>query len=123
MSAPRKRRTRKQTQTQRPDITTWARELRTDFLQCRDFGHSWRPHTARWDNEAHAYRTQLRCSRCRTIRVRWIGRTGQQLGASYDYADGYMVKGVGRLTGTDRDALRLASVLRVLPEDADEDSA
>jgi hypothetical protein len=106
----------------RPDIGEWAHELRTDFLQCRDFGHSWRPYTARWDSGQRAYESQLRCSRCRTIRTRWIGARGEQLGAHYDYADGYTVKGVGRLTGTDRDALRLQSILRVLPEDTAEEA-
>lgn len=122
MSTPRKRPAKKTPTKATPDLGVIVHELRTDYLQCRDFGHSWRPYTARWDARENAYRTELRCSRCKTIRVRWIGPRGQQLDSRYDYSDGYLVKGIGRLTGSDRDALRLESVLRVLPEDADEDT-
>lgn len=106
-----------------PTPAVLIHDLATDHLQCRDFGHSWRPYTARWDSKQRAYETQLRCSRCRTVRLRWIGPRGEQLESRYDYADGYLIKGIGRLTGTDRDALRLESVHRVLPQDADEDEA
>lgn len=108
----------------RPDINEWAQSLPTNYLQCRDFGHSWRPFTARWVAEERAYESQLRCGRCKTVRYRWISRTGEQLGAHYDYAPGYLAskpKGIGRLVREDRNWLRLESVLRVLPDDAAEE--
>lgn len=108
-------------QPKKPDVATLVHDLRTDFLQCRDFGHAWRPYTANWIAAERAYRTELRCSRCKTIRVRWINNRGEQVGAHYLYTDGYQMQGVGRLTGTDRDQLRLESIHRVLPEDADEE--
>jgi hypothetical protein len=54
--------------------------------------------------------------------VRYLSRTGHQLGGQYDYPEGYLVKGMGRLTGSDRDVIRLQSVLAVLaPDTAEED--
>jgi hypothetical protein len=54
------------------------------------------------------------CGRCHTERVRLIGPRGELLANRYVYADGYLVKGMGRLTGTDRDALRLAALQTLL---------
>lgn len=105
------------------DVDQTIHGMRSDFLQCRDFGHSWRPYTARYSHEDKAFETILRCSRCRTKRIRWIARNGEQVAADYDYAEGYIIKGMGRLTGAERNALRLESVMRVLPDDADEESA
>lgn len=104
------------------DVDQTIHGMRSDFLQCRDFGHSWRPFTARWDGSERAYETVLRCSRCKTRRVRWIAQNGEQVESHYDYADGYVITGMGRLTGTERNALRLESVRRVLPEDADDEA-
>ena len=92
-------------------------EMDLSYVQCRDFGHSWRPYTARWIPGDNAYRSELKCQRCTAIRVRYLSRTGSQVGGQYDYPDGYLVKGMGRLTGTDRDIIRLQSVLAVLPPD------
>lgn len=83
------------------------------FLQCRDFGHGWQPYTAR--RVAEGYESVLRCSRCLTVRVRLIGMRGQVLRTGYEYPDGYRVHGLGQLTGSDRDRLRLASIERLLP--------
>jgi hypothetical protein len=46
--------------------------------------------------------------------VRLLTSTGAQLGNAYHYPDGYALQGFGRLTGTDRDAVRLASLQTVL---------
>jgi len=85
-------------------------------LQCRDFGHSWRPFDARWIPSRRQYDERLQCGRCKTLRVRLLDSRGGQLAAHYVYPDGYLVKGLGRLTGTDRDALRLAGVQLLLDQ-------
>lgn len=90
-------------------------------VQCRDFGHSWRPYSARWIASYNSYESQLICNRCKTIRTRFLSRTGALTNSNYDYADGYLVKGMGRLTGNDRDTIRLASILAVLSPDTAED--
>lgn len=103
--------------THNSDLDAAISHMELEFIQCRDFGHSWRPYSARWLPSDNCYESQLRCARCKAIRTRWLSRTGSQVGGGYDYADGYLVKGIGRLTGTDRDKIRLASVLAVLPSD------
>lgn len=99
------------------DVRAAVRSMDLTHVQCRDFGHSWRPYTARWLSKFNQYESQLVCSRCTTIRTRFLSRTGEQLGGGYDYADGYLIKGLGRLSGHDRDEVRLASILAVLVED------
>ena len=91
--------------------------MQVEHLQCRDFGHSWRPYSARWLPTFNQYESQLLCARCKTIRTRFLSRTGGLMDSKYDYADGYTIKGLGRLTGTDRDVIRLQSILQVLPTD------
>lgn len=79
-------------------------------LQCRDFGHGWRPYTVEWVPQQRHYLEALRCTRCRTMRVRVLGQSGELLGNRYVYPDGYLVAGAGRLEQSDRDAMRLASL-------------
>lgn len=89
-----------------------------EFIQCRDYMHSWRPLSARWMPSFNYFEQVLICGRCRTTKERKIGRRGQILESHYTYADDYqMPKGQGRMTGTDRDVLRLASVRAVLAPD------
>jgi hypothetical protein len=99
-----------------PDLDKLIENMPENHLQCRDFGHSWRPHTATWDPKARCYVTQLRCSRCRTLRERIIDANGQQVTSHYDYPDGYLVHGLGRLSPGDRNHVRLITVLRTIGE-------
>ncbi len=88
-------------------------DMSTDFVQCRDWGHSWEPYTAR-PAEHGCFASVLRCKRCKNVRTRIIGPRGQVISSGYDYPDGYLVQGMGRLTGTDRDMLRLSSIMRLM---------
>lgn len=97
-----------------------VQSMKVEYVQCRDFGHSWRPYHAKWWPKENAYESQLRCPRCGCVRTRWLSRTGSQIGSAYDYPDGYQMKGLGRLSGTDRDVIRLQSILSVLVEDTAE---
>lgn len=89
-------------------------DLDDSSLQCRDFGHSWRPYEAEYIAARRQYVERLQCGRCSTLRVRLLDGRGAQLTSHYDYAPGYLVKGLGRLTGEDRDAVRLAGVQLLL---------
>jgi len=105
-----------------PDpVEAAVKAMDLSHIQCRDFGHSWRPYTAHWRQQDNAYESQLRCQRCSTIRVRWLSARGEQLSGQYDYPEGYLVKGLGRLTGHDRDIIRLQSVLSLLANDTAEE--
>lgn len=83
-------------------------------LMCRDFGHSWRPYTAEWIPQHRHYVETLACTRCKTYRSRLLDEYGALLANRYTYADGYLVHGVGRLTGDDRNTLRLAGLQAVM---------
>lgn len=76
-------------------------------LLCRDFGHSWRPWDAQWIPQRRQYVES-------TVRKRLLDEYGAQLAQSYTYADGYLVHGLGRLTGDDRNSLRLAGLRAVM---------
>lgn len=58
------------------------------------------------------------CTRCETVRRRLLDGNGGLLANGYTYPEGYLVQGVGRLTGDDRNGLRLAGlqvVMRATP--------
>jgi hypothetical protein len=97
------------------DLDNAIHAMPSQFIQCRDFGHLWRPRAATWVAEKEHYETELKCQRCKTVRLRYIGPRGELLKSGYDYSAGYVVTGMGRLDGAERDLLRLESVLRVLP--------
>lgn len=97
------------------EVAAWADELPDKFLTCRDMGHQWRPHSARWDSKERAYVRVLRCGRCKTDRVQVIDAYGGIVSGSYDYPDGYTApSGTGRINGDGRSALRLTSTLRLV---------
>lgn len=80
-----------------------------EFIQCRDTGHTWQRHNARWLDADNLWEQTLVC-RCGTRRIRYLNRIGAIIGGHYEYADGYTVKGVGRLTSEDRNGIRLRGV-------------
>lgn len=83
-----------------------------EHLLCRDFGHAWRPHSA--ERMGRGFQEALVCSRCYTVRRRLIDNRGRMLANGYTYPEGYLVQGVGRLTGDDRNGLRLAGLEALL---------
>lgn len=97
-----------------PSLRTTLSRMADDHLMCRDFGHMWRPFQARYIAQRKHYEERLQCPRCKTVRVRLLTNRGEQLANHYVYPEGYAMKGYGRLTGTDRDAVRLASLRTVL---------
>jgi hypothetical protein len=91
--------------------------LPATYLECRDWGHSWRPFTASYNAKERHYVQSLQCNRCGTVRDRLLGPRGQLLGNSYEYADGYLMpSGIGHLSSTDRDGIRLRSINHVIED-------
>lgn len=86
-------------------------DMDLDYILCRDTGHVWTRHNARKIEQDHCYEQTLRCKQCSTVRVRRLSLRGAILDSHYEYPDGYTVRGVGRLTSSDRDAIRLRGVL------------
>jgi hypothetical protein len=66
------------------------------------------------------YEQHLRCQRCTTVRKRFLNRHGHVVSSGYDYDDGYIIKGLGRMVGTDKDTLRLASIRKLIVPDTAE---
>lgn len=97
------------------DVASWAEGLPESFAMCRDMGHTWRPHTARYDSELYSYTRVLRCPRCRTEREQTLGGTGLILSNRYIYPDGYQTPaGSGHIDQAGRGLIRLASTMRQL---------
>lgn len=85
-------------------------QMEPAHIQCRDYGHTWRPFTAAALKGGGWERT-MRCAICRTARSQLLDRYGDVVQNRYRYEDGYLVKELGRLTGSDRGAIRIASIM------------
>ena len=95
------------------EVQTFAVGPNNNFLLCRDLGHNWRPWGAQWVPEDNLYNRTLRCTRCKTQRHQELSVRGEVVRSWYDYADGYQHKGLGRIEGEGRNALRLESIVRL----------
>jgi hypothetical protein len=99
------------------ELTAAVTAMTDEMLECRDIQHSYRKWSTRWIPKDREYESQLKCQRCGSIRSRRIdGRTGEIVASSYQYAEGYLVKGLGRLTGSDRGYIRLQSMQLDAPD-------
>lgn len=105
-----KRRAEQLTDPHSLDVEQAARELPQAYAMCRDYGHQWNPSDAKWLESEQVWRIDLKCPRCLTIRSLLRNRRGTQLESHYEYPDGYAIKGLGPLSGVDRDQIRLRSM-------------
>lgn len=94
------------------EVASYAHELRTSYLLCRELQHNWKPWSASWDDEHHNYVRRIRCTRCHTVKHQRVSRTGGVLASHYEYPDGYLHARLGRIVGDARDTLRLESLMR-----------
>lgn len=98
------------------DIEDAIEEMSDVSLQCRDYRHSWAAFTV--TPQSYGFERTLRCRDCKSLREETLNRRGSRVGdPKYIYSEGYLIKGLGRLTADDRDALRLASLLRSIPKE------
>lgn len=87
-----------------------AEELPDHFLMCRELPHAFMPFNATMDRHGIIERT-LRCVRCQTRRIMGVNSAnGEILFSKYEYPDGYLLKGVGRLSAEGRNVMRRASL-------------
>lgn len=93
------------------EVTSALKDMLIDHIHCRDYGHTWTPFTAYRIEGGRGFDQVLRCVRCNTQRHRVLDKFGDVLTNAYTYPDGYLVPGLGRLTGVDRGTLRLASIM------------
>lgn len=97
------------------EVTELAKEMKQAYLECRELGHLWRPWMAqeiRDERLGRHWERTLRCGRCRSKRNQILTSNGSVVSNSYSYADGYVNKGLGRIVGEARDALRAESLRR-----------
>lgn len=90
-----------------------ARLWAPSVLACRDAGHHWETVDAAHFARLRYYRVQHQCARCGVSRYRELSEFGHVYATTYAYPDGYLVPGLGRIVGDSKDAIRLASILRV----------
>jgi len=89
-------------------IRALVKEMEAPHLQCRDYGHGWRPVTAY--REGRTYVRVLSCANCGTEKKQRLSSYGEVLSNRMSYPEGYLFKGVGRITGEAKNVVRLASL-------------
>lgn len=96
------------------DVRRAAEGWDEDQLECRMYAHSWRPHTAQRDKRVNLIKVVQICQRCDTQKHQEINsNTGEVFASWYVYGEGYLSKGIGRITGDGRNVLRLEAVGRI----------
>ena len=92
------------------DVDDAIDQLSDEALVCRDLQHSWVPKDAH-EIPGGGYVRILRCRSCTTKRVEYLDGWGSVVRRYYQYADGYLIKGVGRFAGEYKDRARLINVM------------
>jgi hypothetical protein len=100
------------------EVKQAIKNMGEDFRHCRDYGHTWRPLTAYRLAKGKGWEETIRCLGCQTIRYRQLDKEGDVVKNHYHYELGYLIEGLGRLTGGERGMLRLASIMDHLTGDA-----
>jgi hypothetical protein len=99
-------------------VTTWASPADVERaasqwsdgqVNCRTYGHSWRPLTV--THRPGVYTIQQRCGRCRTERHQEVNEQGFPItGWHMRYEEGYLLRNLGRVGADGRAVLRLTTL-------------
>jgi len=95
------------------EVESQASRWSEDFLECRLYGHHWKPSSATFHGVYHYWRIVQVCPRCTSERVAELDGHGRVTSQAIHYAEGYLTDGIGRIVGDARDTLRLATVQRI----------
>jgi hypothetical protein len=87
-------------------------QMTDESITCRDLAHSWKPWRARMIEGG--FERTLKCRTCTTERVELLDSYGRLVRRKYEYADGYIVPGTGRMDADFRAQVRLRSILHTL---------
>lgn len=104
------------TKERKAEVNQAIQGMAVEFLHCRDYGHNWRPNTAHRLPKNQGFDEVLRCTTCDTYRHRVLDIFGDVITNIYQYPDGYLIEGLGRLVGRERGLLRIAAVETVIAE-------
>jgi hypothetical protein len=96
----------------RYEVEAAAAEMSTAHLDCRVMRHSWERADAVHIARLRYYRVSYVCVRCSSRRVAEVSETGHEYASTYEYAEGYLSHGIGRIVGEGRDAIRMAGLQR-----------
>jgi hypothetical protein len=95
------------------DVEDEAAGWPNDFLECRLYGHVWRPNRATFNRTLRYYYVVQACSRCHSERHSELDQRGRVTAVWMRYAEGYLTKKIGRIIGDAKDSLRLIGLGRV----------
>lgn len=99
----------------RRQVQQFAQGLSQEFLECRQYGHAWKPYTV--DSGGGLYEVTIRCSRCTSEGVDTVNRRGQRIRPRRPrYAQGYLASGMGRMTGEAASVIRMEMIQRLTTE-------
>lgn len=102
----------------RQEVKQAVKAMGVVFRHCRDYGHTWRPVTAYRLAKGKGWQETIQCQACATKRSRQLDKDGDVVRNQYHYAEGYLIAGLGRLTGAERGTLRIASIMDHLTGEA-----
>lgn len=92
-------------------VRSAAEDMPQEFLRCKSYGHQFDPHTVQ--RTRTVYIVGLKCHRCGTTTEQEISTRGLILtGRHYKYPDGYLFRGLGRIQGEARGALRAQTIVQ-----------
>ena len=84
-------------------------DIPDEFLLCRDLGHAWAPHDVKISRKFGEIHRILQCRSCPTQRTQILDMDGYAKRSRYEYPEGYVLRGVGRLSVADRAHVRVIS--------------
>lgn len=85
-------------------------DLEATHLVCRDISHAWRAYDVRIVKRQNRIERTLECANCGCLRHQQLTMTGYLIpGSRYEYPDGYLLHGVGRMTADTKAEIRLLS--------------
>lgn len=94
------------------DIRDIVNDLTEQYLLCRTYGHAWKPQGAVYSKDRRTIHTTQICA-CESDRYQDLdGRNGAVIKSHINYSEGYLIKGLGRVTGDAKGVIRLATVTR-----------
>jgi hypothetical protein len=95
------------------EVQALASEWTEGMLECRAYGHQWRPSRVVYNKVDRFYAIYQVCPRCGCERYQEMTTIGRVVASFIQYAPGYLAHGVGRIQGEAKDAVRVAAVVRV----------
>jgi hypothetical protein len=112
LMAARKPKTKAPAPKKKATVHALASSVPDEFVGCRTISHSWRYNDVKMDRKN--YVQSLVCIHCGTLRYKVYSPTGGNLGSSYKYPPGYLIK--GSLSPAEKGRLNILSLKQHMKE-------